>query len=230
MAKELLGRRAPPDWSHVERYPVLAVKTNPPRSEPVVLGINWYPAFDKPVLQNSRYYIGLPGAKLTTPREGHALVARPDRVPDLVIWWEFYDQGRDPASVGFSVSRLMSLRNRRRYDARLLWEEAKQVDGLDDTESGKKHGTTLRAGLKVARDTGVRVWRRSEHDKLRRYRWMTTVDAVREVLASPRHDRLGAVPLLSSRGRDYPHVVWLPYETLGRLLEEDGEAAVATAR
>jgi hypothetical protein len=231
MAKEVLGRREPTDWEHVAAYPlgVLPARARPYEA-PVVLGLNWYSSFDRPKEDNGRWYIGLNPEKLGVLRGGMAVVAKPDRVPDLVVWWDWYDQQRDPAAVGFAVARLMSLTNRRRYDARWLWDEAKIADEWEETQPGDKNGTSLRAGLDVVRDQGARIWRKSEYDKLKRNRWMTSVDEIRGVLASPRHDKFGAVPLLASWGRSYPHVVWMPYETLARLLGEAGEATVACTR
>jgi hypothetical protein len=44
-------------------------------------------------------------------------------------------------------------------------------------------------------------------------------------------DRLGAVGLLNSWGRDgYPHVVWMPDATLDRLIREDGEVGLVVDR
>jgi hypothetical protein len=56
------------------------------------------------------------------------------------------------------------------------------------------------------------------------------VDEVRSVLQSPANDRMGAVRFLNSWGRSYPRRVWMPYETLQRLLDEDGEATMVVDR
>ena len=39
-----------------------------------------------------------------------------------------------------------------------------------------------------------------------------------------------AVRILNSWGRGYPHRVWMPDETLQRLIDEDGEVALITDR
>jgi hypothetical protein len=62
------------------------------------------------------------------------------------------------------------------------------------------------------------------------YRWAKTVDQVHGVLKSPANDRAGAVRILNSWGRGYPHRVWMPNETLQRLIDEDGEVALITDR
>ena len=42
--------------------------------------------------------------------------------------------------------------------------------------------------------------------------------------------QLGAVPLLNSWGRGYPHVVWMPDAVFDRMIREDGEVALVTDR
>jgi hypothetical protein len=60
-------------------------------------------------------------------------------------------------------------------------------------------------------------------------RWATRVEQVMDALKSPASERMGAVRVLNSWGRDgYPHRVWMPLETLQRLLDEEGEATVVT--
>ena len=62
------------------------------------------------------------------------------------------------------------------------------------------------------------------------YRWAKTVDEVHNILKSPANDAVGAVRILNSWGRGYPHRVWMPDETLQRLIDEDGEVALVTDR
>ena len=50
------------------------------------------------------------------------------------------------------------------------------------------------------------------------------------MLKSPANDAAGAVRILNSWGRGYPHRVWMPDETLQRLIDEDGEVALITDR
>ena len=60
------------------------------------------------------------------------------------------------------------------------------------------------------------------------YRWAQSVDEIKVVLNSPNHEDHNAVPLFNSWGKWYPQYVWLPYETLDRLLKENGDACVPT--
>jgi hypothetical protein len=51
------------------------------------------------------------------------------------------------------------------------------------------------------------------------------------VLKNPLADRLEALPILNSWGRDFPRKVWLPDDTAERIIfKEDGEAVVLTDR
>ena len=47
----VLDRRAPESWEHVEKYPLRGIVDLKPT--PVILGINWYSAFDDPELETT---------------------------------------------------------------------------------------------------------------------------------------------------------------------------------
>ena len=229
MAKERpLGRREPPDFKHVERYPLSAAPGTAAPGSPVVLGIDWYSNFDKPVLDNGRYWIGRGG--LGSIRGGHAICVKPGVRTDPLGWWDFYNQGNEGACVGFSESRMMSLYNRTRYDARWLYKRAQETD---DWPGENYSGTSVRAGMNILRLEGHK---RPAQDGpvggagIAAYRWLTTVDEILTVIAMPLARTLGAVPLLNSWGKWYPHITWMPGETLDRLLGQYGEATVATDR
>jgi hypothetical protein len=199
---------------------------------PVTIGINWYTNFDSPVRVGRRWWIGL-DQNLGSIRGGHCVCIRTASRADPTSWWSFYDQGREGACVGFGSSRMMSLLNRKRYDARWLWNKAKEIDEWPDTNPGDDNGTSVRAGMEVLRTQGlVRVHGDTPDptEGIAAYRWATTVDEVRQVLASPLHDKLQAFPVLNSWGRGYPHEVWLPYDKAQRVFNEDGEVALVSDR
>jgi len=50
------------------------------------------------------------------------------------------------------------------------------------------------------------------------------------VIDLPLARTLGAVPLCNSWGSSYPRVVWMPDETLDKLIGQEGEAGVVTDR
>jgi hypothetical protein len=237
-----LGRRTPETWEHVERWPLTAT-TTPSKPVPVVIGVNWYSNFDKPEKdRNGRWWIGR-STDLGTIRGGHCVALEPGDDPattrsaqDPVSFWTFYDQGREGACVGFGCSRMMSLLNRKRYDARWLWDRAKEVDEWPDTNPGDDNGTSVRAAFDVLRDRGHVVYKPADEDGpsvtegISANRWAKSADDVLGALRSPGSSRMGAVRVLNSWGNSYPHRVWLPLEVLDRLIGEDGEAGVPVDR
>ena len=164
-----LGRRAPTDWRHYEKFPLTAA-TTPTAPTPVAIGVNWYEDFDNPVQKGSRYWIGLNPKQLGSVRGGHCVCLEPgdqldgngevDRLlQDSQSWWDFYDQGREGACVGFGCSRMMSLLNRKRYDARWLWDWAKSTDEWAETNPGDDQGTSVRAACDILRARGHVPWK-----------------------------------------------------------------------
>lgn len=238
-----LGRRKPLDFEHITSYPLSALPLEAvPTGVPVVIGVDWYSNFDVPVRDGSRFWIGR--GSLGSVRGGHCVCIKSVQ-PDYKTWYPFYDQGSEGACVGFGCSRMMSLLNRSRYEARWLWDRAKEIDEWGDTNPGDSHGTSVRAALDILATRGHVPWRSSYAglDHLVRaahvpvvqsgiavYRWATTVDEVLSVIALPKATQLGAVPILNSWGIDYPKVVWMPGETLQKLIDADGEVGLVTDR
>jgi hypothetical protein len=104
-------------------------------------------------------------------------------------WREFYDQGREGACVGFSSSEMMTYLNRRRFDARWLWNEAKKIDPWPDTNPGDDNGTSVSAAMDVLRAQG-HVYIKHGVDQtvnpqwgIAENRWATTVDDLRTCIA-----------------------------------------------
>jgi hypothetical protein len=240
-----LGRRVPTDFRHVELYPLSALpRKDEPTRVPVVLGVNWYVEFDRPVedKKTGRFWVL---DNLSQVRGGHCVCVPADPHRDRASWWRFYDQGREGACVGFGCSRAMTNLNRRRYYARWLWDQAKLIDEWPETKPGDNQGTSVRAAMEVLRDRGHVHWRgsfqtddvptrdarsASSQDGISAYRWAAGVDDVHRVLANPLYDRLGGVPIVNSWGPSYPHYVWMPDAVLERLIKEEGEVAIPTDR
>lgn len=232
-----LGMRKPKDDRHRALYPLTA-GTMPDTPTPVVLGINWYRAFDTPQLRNGNSWIGHQ-SDWGPLRGGHAICVKPPQLIDSTAWWEFFDQGSEGACVGFSVSRMMTLLNRKRYDAMALYAEARRVD---DWPGEDYSGTSVRAGCDVARKTGMWISHAGTisgpllGEGIDQNRWALSVSEI-AVCLSPSDAgatvmNAGYVTLLNSWGRfGYPHFVRLPLDALQRLVfQEDGEATVVVDR
>jgi len=234
MIERPLGRREPSNWVHTARYPLTAA-TVPTTPVPVVLGVNWYSNFDRPVMGNDgRWWIGR--GDLGHVRGGHAVCLQPQSLRDSKAWWTYYDQGAEGACVGFAASRAMTLLNRKRLDARWLWNRAKEIDEWSETNPGDDNGTSVRAAMDVLRRVGhVPIHRGAARpvdpaEGISENRWAQSVDEVLACLQSPICETLEGVPVRNSWGPDYPWLVWLPLHTLDRLIREDGEATMMTDR
>lgn len=87
--------------------------------------------------------------------------------------------------MGFSSSQMMTYLNRRRFDARWLWEEAKKVDPWEDTNPGDDNGTSVAAAMDILRTQGHRYVKRGVVGEPKpdwgivENRWATTVDEIR---------------------------------------------------
>jgi hypothetical protein len=226
-----LGRRLPTDFDHMDKYPML-MSAMPSKPVPVPIGVNWYSDFDTPKLKNDKWWIGLDHKKLGSIRGGHCVCLKPPSLTDPASWWHFYDQGSEGACVGFGESRMMSLMNRKRYDARWLYHQAQLSDEYPDTPPAE--GTSVRAGCDILRKLGHATIGRnglpgppSLAEGIKVNRWAKSVDEVLQALGIPGWK---SVPILNSWGSIYPHIVNMPLETLGRLLNEDGEMAIVTDR
>jgi hypothetical protein len=102
-----------------------------------------------------------------------------------------YDQQREGACVSFASSWMMSIFNRRLYDARWLWNRAKEVDEFPATNPGDNNGTSVRAAMDVLRDEGHRRLHRRNGagvvavaEGIAENRWATTVDEIRTSIAA----------------------------------------------
>lgn len=245
-----LGRLIPDDWGHVERYPLAALPPDErPSRVPVVIGVNWYAELFRPELdeRTGEQFVARDGRdSLTRVEGGHCVCLEPGGEPDREEWWDFYDQGREGACVGFGWSRCMTILNGgTTYAPRWLWDRAKEADQWPETNPGDNNGTSVRSAGDTLRDSGHVPWEDSYADDdeaergaytpsadqgIQQFRWARSVEEVHEVLGNERADQLGAVPILNSWGRSYPHRTWMPDDVLDRLMSEQGEIAIPTDR
>lgn len=225
-----LGREAPPDLTHLAAYPLTPVLGELTKPVPVAIGVNWYSNFDRPVYKNGRWWIGQTD-DLGYIRGGHEICLRPDSMTDLVPWWQFYDQGREGACVGFACSRMMTLLNRAKYDAPWLYHQAQAIDGWPLPHEG----TSGRAACEILRAKGHKTPKGAAPKPAQGisvYRWAQSVDEINACLQSPNHQKVGGVPFLNSWGANgYPHITFMPFDVLNEIVfNEGGDAAVVTDR
>ncbi|MGI8404598.1 MAG: hypothetical protein ACR2OE_07515 [Thermomicrobiales bacterium] len=113
-----------------------------------------------------------------------------ERILSLPNYRTHYNQGNTNACVGFSSSWAMSILNRERYFPPWLWDQAKLVDGWQDTNPGDNNGTSVRAGMDVLRTLGHRevygnITKPADpNDGILRNEWATNVDQIRSCLAN----------------------------------------------
>jgi hypothetical protein len=110
------------------------------------------------------------------------------KLPLPASYRAFYDQGAEGACVGFGESIMCSINNRKKYDARWLYQQAQARDEWPDTPP--QEGTSLRAGFDVLREVGHRRWyagksRPEEIDEgiVEVNRWTGTVDEDRTAIS-----------------------------------------------
>ncbi len=234
MTERPLGRREPTDDRHVRLFR-LTTATLPDKPTPVIAGSNWYSSFDEPQWDRRGRFWMIGAGALGYVRGGHAWTLKPDGITDTVAWWDWFDQGEEGACVGFAIGRALTLLNRTRYHNRDIYRAAQAIDEFDDTPP--EEGTSVRAGLDVVRTTGpCRVFRGRTYPPdpaagILSNRWATSVEDAVAAMHSPRYLELGRACFLNSWGRTgYPHITWMPLDTLDRLLREDGELAVIIDR
>jgi hypothetical protein len=114
-----------------------------------------------------------------------------ERTLPLLRYRGKYVQGTTNACVGFSLSWMMSILNRRYYDAPWLWQRAKQVGGWPGNDGpNDNNGTYLRAGLDVLREEGHRRHFRGEtrdvdmNEGIKANRWAADVDEIRTAIGA----------------------------------------------
>ena len=232
--------RVPSDTTeHLERFPFTASQARQvgvTKPTPVVIGVNWYAAFDNPVKGTDRRW-RIKSTNLGRIRGGHCVMLPAKGIVDAPSWNAYYDQGSEGRCVQFGISRLMSHLNRRRYnvketpEGRWLYWQAQMMDEWDGGEypGGKPtySGTSVRAGLEVVRQRGL-IRERQAHpwpdDGISAYRWVQDID---DLLAALGRQGYEEIPLFNSW--NVPPV-WWPVEVHERLLREDGEYGLVTDR
>lgn len=230
-----LGRNTPIHYDHVEKYALVGT----PKVQPVAPGVNWYTSFDSPVKGRDGKY-RVPSKRLGTIRGGHCFCLCPPTflAKDTALSWAFYNQGQEGACEGFGHSRRFSLLFGKTFDAFHLYDDGQRIEGAYEAGGGSADlGSTNDAICQALKRWGVHsqtgaVAHRTTHPApnplaVSSYRWATTASQVLSVLGISSG---GEIPFLNSWGEEYPHVVYMPPETLERLLREGGECDVLVDR
>jgi hypothetical protein len=247
-----LGRKAPSDWKHVEKYPMTAAlaPTKPANS---VVGTNWYRAMFRPVRDSRGYWwIGVvktpTGLRVMNKTElgplvgGHAYAIKARGVGHNPAWHEFYDQD-DPQFVsrigsayrwksggctGFSVCIMQTLSNRKRYDPYHIYHEDQKIDEWPGEDY---EGSSVRAALDVARMQGlVPVVRGKARfitpaEGIAANRWITSYEEWKQHIG---YSDVPFVDKAGSWGTSFPRLVRIPDELMEMLWLEDGEISMVT--
>lgn len=218
-----LGWRPPKDRTHEQTYSMSKLAA-PATPTPVIIGVPWYTAFDRPEKDaDGIYWIGR--GNLGTVRGGHAICLRPTDLTDPAMAWQHFNQGREGACVGFATSRAATLFNKRLYYGYPLYKAAQQ---RDPWPGDNYSGTSVNAGLQTLRLNGA--WRTETKSFLKdgiiSYGWADNTDQITQAL----HTTHPFVRVLNSWGTAYPREVRMPLEVLARLLREEGEAGVPLDR
>jgi hypothetical protein len=239
-----LDRLPPETDAHLKKYPFTASRAAEFGIEiptPVVIGVNWYSAFDRPVKgADGRWRVARDG-NLGSLRGGHCVCLPERNYRDNTSWWPYYDQGQEGRCVQFGTSRMMSLINRRQYEirehvalGRWLYWEAQKIDywegGSYPGGSPVYEGTSVDAALNVIRHHGlIRKYGVQPllGEGIEVFRWAQSMN---DVLVALGRAHQNEIPWLNSWGKDYPRAVWVPVDVHARLLDEQGEYGLVTDR
>jgi len=227
-AEHRLGWREPEkrDYETVYALDTFGALEQP---SPVVIGIKWHDAFDRPVKDSDgSWWVGR--GELGGARGGHCVCLKPPSMTDLPGAWQHYNQGREGACVGFGVSRAATLFNKPElFNGFSLYHKAQK---RDEWPGESYSGTSVEAGLNTLRLDGAWTVRAGvtrgpvKVFGIRSFGWVKDGDGVLKAMQS----RLDYVEFLNSWGMGYPNVVRMPVSVLDVLLQQGGEAGVPVDR
>jgi hypothetical protein len=158
--------------------------------------------------------------KLTSIRGGHCVCIKANE-PDVQAWWNFYNQGREGACVGFGSSRMKSLLDRIRYDASELYH-ATQARRLRRRGGGVR--PRRNGGSRYARRCSCRG--RSEPIPtalISTYRWALVGRGDPRSSQPASRDQAGGRAVPQQLGAGLPAHRLDAGQVMERLIREDGE-------
>ncbi len=228
-----LGRKFPKTFDHVETHALSDTQAATVTVQPVAPGVNWYTSFDSPQKGSDGRYV-LKTTRLGSIRGGHCFCLVPPKllVRDTDAFWRFFDQKSEGACEGFGHARRKAILSGKTQDAFHLYDDACRIEGTYPSQDGTSNDATCQALKKWGLHTQVgleahRAPASSEpvDEHASSYRWALNVEQIWAVLGITDG---GPAPFVNSWGAYYPHVVYMPPETMARLLREGGECDVLT--
>ena len=230
MTAKGLGRRAPSDWEHVRKYPVMLNRTVGEVEKVLTLIKSYRRDYDQGVEGACVGFSSSWMMSLLNRRKYHAswLYREAQKIDE----WPGEDYDGTSVRAAMDVLRLQG--HRRVYDQKVREPDPKEgidrnrwATTVDEVRGNIAAGTPVVLGVNWYSDFDEpeRKWREywiGEGD-------LGQVRGGHAICCYGASDRRQAVKLVNSWGMGYP-TVWLPYETLGRLINEDGEAALVADR
>lgn len=214
----------PPDNVHRMKYPLEA--GNIPVG-PMVAACNWPAEFSRPNRRpDGTWWID---AKPPYPRllGGHAFCLLPEGWDDIMGGWDWFDQGATSQCVAYASNRMQAINNsRRNYAPGPFYARCKELDGYPG------EGTYVRTAMDILRNEGVWVQKSGKGVQGPRLahgivsnRWATSPDDILDALDA---NETGRICILNSWGTSYPHMVYVPIETIAAMMSANGSYFEAT--
>lgn len=223
------GCLPPPDNRHIQKYPLAArLAIGEPIIGPMVAGMLWRESFSKPEKRaDGTYWIGVGSPSgWGNAIGGHAICLIPENTRDIKDGWQRYNQGNTSQCVAYASNRMQAINNRTKNLApEPFYARCKELDGFAGD------GTYIRVAMDVLRKEGA--WRTNVYGMTKLYpnqgisenRWATSPDEILTVLGA---SGTGRVAIVNSWGMSYPHVVYMPIESVAYLMSNPREYFEAT--
>lgn len=195
---------------------------------PMVAGMYWRESFSKPErLPDGTWWIGRDKPS-TWGRNlgGHAVCLIPEGGRDIKDGWQNYNQGQTSQCVAYASNRMQAINNRtKNLTPPPFYARCKELDGFTGD------GTYIRVAMDVLRNEGA--WRTNVYGVTKLYanqgiaenRWATSPDEILTVLGA---EATGRVGILNSWGMSFPHVVYMPVESVAWMLADANSYFEAT--
>jgi hypothetical protein len=249
---QILDRRIPTDWKHVEKYPMRATPLAAPTAMPMDVLLNI------PRQYRTIYDQGQEGAcvgfsqswmmSILNRMKYHA----PWLYHEAQLMDEFTDTPPEAGTslrAGFDVLRIKG--HQRLWGSRIKTEDPihgivanRWAQGVDEIRVSLAAGVPVNLGINWYRQFSNPQQKERLDDLgrpivefgIQRYDWWIgigtwgPIDGGHAITCIGYDDRRQAFALCNTWGLAYPFIVWIPYVSLRRLLAEEGEAGIVTDR